>query len=48
MKKGVLIKYFDITPDIYDGIVANIENVKIYSNLTSDFLSQLNCIEDLH
>ena len=39
------IKYIDIIKDMYDGIVAN---VRTCGGITSDFLSQLNCIKDLH
>jgi len=34
MKKGVPIKYIDISRDMYDGIV---ENVRTYGGITSNF-----------
>ena len=45
MKKGVHIKYIDIIKDMYDGVVTNIRTC---GGIISDFLSQLDCIKDLH
>jgi len=45
MKKKVPIKYIDIIKDMHDGVVAN---VRICGAITNDFLSQLDCIKDLH
>ena len=45
MKKGVPIKYIDIIKNMYDGVVANVRTCR---GITSDFLSQLNYIKDLH
>ena len=45
MKKRVSIKYVDIIKDVYDGVVTN---VRTCGRITNDFLSQLDCIKDLH
>ena len=45
MKKGVPIKYIDIFKNIYDRVVAN---VRTCGGITSDILSQLDCIKDLY
>ena len=45
MKTGIPIKYIDIIKDIYDGVVAN---VRTCGGITSIFLSELDCIKDLH
>ena len=45
MKKRVSIKYIDIIKDMRNGVVTN---VRTSGGITSDFLSQLDCIKDLH
>ena len=45
MKKRIPIKYIDIIKDMYDKVVTN---VRTCGDITNIFLSQLDCIKDLH